>query len=442
MAAKLSYLEQVIGENPEAVLAIREVPHFRECSDNLLRLIYKYGRIFSLQANEELTRENEFDQWVFFILGGRLAVYVGDELVDTITSTMVGERCILGEPRGATLRAADDGITALGIDMALLDALRERQGQGAESAAVLIELLSIIATEIVRRVANLSYAHYDISGKYEKNRGLEQSTDLIEKIKTNSFQNDPYTNLEIYKYLHRVDKWMLALCTAGETPVVDTRKLYALGINSGRHDLIGGMIAKLSERNGAPSPPAGEEDPQIRTFSFVDFCLRALRALNAERGRGGAENDPKPIPMEAWRERFRLDDSLKVDLKGICGWLKRALGYSDVELVQALMLILKEGSEYTAQINDSIKAMVSELSRISFITKLESAAPATEASLWEYLDRKKPEELIPLISQHVLGVHLVKPFLDGLERLGNTTAGEGSGNPELTGQSQIDSLFD
>ena len=119
MTLRATYLEQVLGENPEAVFAIREVPLFYDCTDPLLQLIYRYGRIFALGHGEELTRENEFDQWVFFVLSGRLAVYVDGDRVDTISSSMVGERCILGEPRRATLRAADEGIVALGVDISI-----------------------------------------------------------------------------------------------------------------------------------------------------------------------------------------------------------------------------------------------------------------------------------------------------------------------------------
>ncbi len=92
MTVKANYLQQILGDNEEAQLAIREIPYFRDCSDKLLRLIFRYGRVFSLQEGEELTREGEFDQWVFIVLSGRLAVYVGDDRVDVTTSSLVGER--------------------------------------------------------------------------------------------------------------------------------------------------------------------------------------------------------------------------------------------------------------------------------------------------------------------------------------------------------------
>ena len=413
MAPKTNYLEQILGKNPDAVSAIREIPFFRNSSDSLLQLIYRYGRIFALNYNEALTREHEFDQWVFFVLDGRLAVYVGEDRVDTISSSLVGERCILGEPRKATLRAAEEGMTALGVDMAILDTLQQAGEQNAENASVFVELLAAIAGEIVRRVSDRCYTHFDITGKQVTYLNLEKSSEIVEELRQNAYRTDPRANLEVYKFVQRADRALLALCREGGSLEVDTRKLYALCMNAGRQQLIRDLAGALRLSLKAPQPGARNPEPSgagRADYSFPDFSARTFAAL----GEGTAEGTRKQIPKAEWRRYFQAGTELAVDLGKICNWLKKNAGFSDLELVDTLMVILKEASEYTAAINASIKSAVREIGQIEFITQVEAGGRSIDVPIAEFLETRSPEELIPMFSKHVLEVHLIHPYLDEL----------------------------
>ena len=54
MEVKTNYLGALLGGDQNARMAIREIPLFRTCSDELLELVFRYGRIFSLREGETL----------------------------------------------------------------------------------------------------------------------------------------------------------------------------------------------------------------------------------------------------------------------------------------------------------------------------------------------------------------------------------------------------
>ena len=461
MTTKANYLEQIIGENAEAVMAIREIPHFKNCSPRLLKLVYKYGRIFSLRHDEELTREQEFDQWVFFIIRGRMAVYVEGECVDTISSALVGERCILGEARKATLRAAEEGIMALGIDMAMLDALNQPAGQDSEDAAVTVELLSIIVGEIVDRVAVLSINQLDISRKYSTYHESEELSDIVSRLRSDADGGDRRFNLELYKYLNRHDRGALALCLEPDRVTVDAKKVYAHYVNTGRQDALYALGRKLRAfLAGAAGGENGTGKPLCDFFSLVGN----IAAKEGERHDRRAEPNSARLPMtEAkWRRQFRLGRDATVDLVRVCDWLRSAYAYTEVELADALMIMLKEASDATAQINRSIENMLKELNRIRFIKQIGSAPEGQDKSMAEYFESRPVDEMIPMFSKNILQVHLINPYLDNLGGGGDPSAGgpstgsepvasdpggdapaaDESDAPRIVDQSAVDALFD
>ncbi|MCH8843087.1 MAG: Crp/Fnr family transcriptional regulator [SAR324 cluster bacterium] len=414
METRTNYIDQVLGDNPDALMAIREVPHFRDSSRKLLDLIYKYGRIFALNEGEVLTREKEFDQWVFFILSGRLAVYVDDEWVDTISSSLVGERCILGEPRKATLQAAEEGMTALGVDMALLDLLNDPDRPDGEDLSVCVELLSLITGEILNRIVDLAYNQIDVAGKHRTYLDSEHTAEIIHKLRENAYAADPQVNIEVFKFLKSRANFRLASCLSGDGITVDTRKFYAHCVNIGEHGLIYDLAETLRRGNdssgGVRSPSAAIN--RNSPFHFKDFA-RIVGERISERDR--ERNPVNGVTASGWKSRFKLSNELQIDLPGVCAWLGQSHGFSEIDLIETLMIILKEASDYTARINASIKSMIRELGEIKFLRKLQSVATETDASAPDFYISRTPEEMIPLFSKHVLEVHLIKPYLERLK---------------------------
>ncbi|MCZ6843453.1 MAG: hypothetical protein O7G32_11560, partial [SAR324 cluster bacterium] len=420
MNVKANYIEQVLGENQDALYAIREIPHFKHSSEELLKLIYTYGRVYALREGEQLTREGEFDQWVFFVLNGKLAVYVGEEWVDTISSSLVGERCILGEPRKATLSAGEGGVTALGVDMAILDTLESAGGHDPQKFQVYGELLSIITGEIINRIADLAYNQLEISNKLAINVKSEAVTDVINGFLAHEYRGRPEVNMAIYKFLARKDRVLLGMALESDKITVDTRKLFALCVNSGRTALtleLANLVHDFSlEDSQALEEDAGHYTEQFNFYAFVgQVYARIIEQYGATKfGQPGG----RPLRESAWRQKFRLRGSMSVDLANVCIWLKSAYRFTDLEIVEALRFMLHEASAYTDQINMANRQIMIELSRIKVLQKLDSIVNDSEKFTPQFYDSKTLEEMIPEFSKQILEVHLIKPYMERLEQAG------------------------
>lgn len=440
MDIQASYLENVLGSNQEAKFAIREIPHFRDCSDDLLKLVFTYGRIFSLEVGECLTREGEFDQWVYFLLGGKLAVLVGGEQVDTISSSMVGERCIFGQARKATLNADEGGIRALGIDMAILDTLQGGNGESAENVRVYSELLSIITEEIIDRVAELAYIQLDVGSKLAVNIQSDEVADIISGLIANSYSGDPQANIAIYKFLMKRDRALLALSLQPDKITVDTTRFYAHCVNSGRLEWALDLAHILYDLQHGAHAGGGSASGFMGRRNFYRFVhdvfeqvAERCRKTQAERG------NTREITETGWREYFRMGPDLHISLAPVCQWLQNAYGFTDLQVVDILVMILQQASAYTAEINKTNKEMMVELSQIKGLKKLEAITENPGIVNSVFFDTRPTEEMIPLFSRHVLEVHLINPYL---ERIGKPAAASPAASPEAGDASQVTAAED
>ena len=445
MEVKTNYLGALLGGDQNARMAIREIPLFRTCSDELLELVFRYGRIFSLREGETLTREGEFDQWVYFVIDGRLEVFVDGERVDSITSSLVGERCILGEPRKATLKAGAEGINALGVDMALLDALRDPAHSERDNLTVYLELLGRIVGEIVQRVAEMEFNRMGVVQKHRIILQAVAQSDIVEKFKDNAFQEDKAASFAIHRYLNRHEPVMLSEATFGDPFDVDTRRIYVLCMEWGRLDVLFDLADQLTalNENGAEKPSEVEGDPD-HVWNFSDFLRRAHEAIlvrHTEQHGGTA-----PIPPAELRLFFTLNYDFEIDLRGLAAWLSRVQGYPEQELAEVLMVLLREVSAYTAQVNAGMKRLLVELKSIHFIKELETTAERALSDISEFYDTTPPEDLIPFFSKNILEVHLIQPYLDALADMSapETGAGEDASGaaPAAESKELLDSLFD
>ena len=254
MNRETSYLGNLLGDVPEARMAIRELPLFRTCSEDLLDLAFRYGRIFSLREGEDLTREGEFDQWVYFVIDGRLEVYVDEERVDTITSSLVGERCILGEPRRATLKASRGGINALGVDMSLLDTLTDPAQAGGENLPIYLELLGRIVGEIVERVAEMEFNRMNVVHKHGILTQSERITGIVDHLRQNGFSDNQEAEFTIHRHLVRHEPVLLSRATDTDPFKVDTRRVYTLCLEWGRPDILHDLAEAVCRQSGPGFP--------------------------------------------------------------------------------------------------------------------------------------------------------------------------------------------
>ena len=446
MEPRANYIAQVLGENQGALYAIREIPHFRNCSEELLNLVYTYGRVFSLMEGETLTREGEFDQWVYFIINGKLAVHVGGDWIDTISSALVGERCILGEPRKATLSAGEGGVMALGVDMAVLDALQENENSGKNQIRIYSELLSIITGEIITRIAELSSNQLDISSKLSMYHKLDLEAEIVTGMMENAYLDDREVNMVIHKHLMKNDREELTLSLKEDRFRVDTRKLCSNFLNRG----LNGKIPELADEiftflnASGKFPPPDLEMGDGAGYDFHHFVGSIAGKMEEKfRSRPESSRAGKSMTLSGWRENFRLSDQFSVDLDKTIGWLESVYRFSAVEIIDFLKFLLQEGSEYTAAINRSTQKMISYLTQLKSMKKLETSRKAVDQVQLDYYSSTSTEDMIPIFSKHILEVHLVNPYLEEI------TMSEGfhddSGQPSSSqgaGEDLLKDLFD
>ncbi len=447
MSDKTGYLASILGRDTEALMALREVPAFHDCSAPLLEMLFRYGKVAVLRQGQDLTREGEFDQWVYFIISGQLAVYVGDEHVDTISSSLVGERCILGEHRRATLRATHEGVTALGVDMALLDALRDRASEVREPISVYLELLSIIASEVVNRIAELEFNLLDFSYKYVAHKRTERVSDILRDLREGAYADERSANFAVYRYLLKHHPVALSRCVAGEGAAVDTCQLYRDAVLNGDYPLLYGVAdavqaARAVEEaaaNGA-APAAPGKAPEADSFASFVTSLAGLIA----RQHGGQHWDEAAVQAVAGgiRKRMGLDGALRVDLHGLIRWLIAEHRFTAEDTIDLLMTVLKESSDVTARINGRIKSMVHELAQTRFAKELGARPLEPLTNVAEYYHSTPLDELIPFFSRNILDVYLVQPYMERLHALegGAWDGRSGAASQEPAGL--ISTLFD
>jgi CRP-like cAMP-binding protein len=426
MVVTTNYLANILGRDPEALLALREVPAFHDCSGQLLELLFRYGKVAQLHEGQELIREGQFDQWVYFIMQGKLAVFLGGQHVDTISSSLVGERCILGEHRRATLRATEQGVTALGVDMALLDALRDHSSTVREPISVYLELLSIIAGEVVNRIAELEFNLLDFTYKYRAHSRTEQLSNILRELAQGAYRVNRNANFAVYRYLLKHDPVSLQRCVGGDGYTVDTRRLYADAVLEGNHALLYATAEAVQAARHAEGTANGGESGGDETYDYARFVTHITQAMLTQHGAHQWGEEAAQTLATGIRRRMRLNEEHKVDLRGLMRWLIAEYRYTAEDTIDVLMTMLKESSDYTARVNGEIKAMVHELTKTRFAKELHSAALGQGLSAAEYYHTTPVEELIPFFSQNILDVYLVQPYL---ARLHASEAGAWEGQP-------------
>lgn len=111
--------------NKEMIERMRNIRVFSSLSERQLSEISKLSKIRKYDAGEVLIREGDYDQWVYFLVFGELAISVGATEVARIRrlGDVFGEMGIIdGSPRSASITALKPTI-CLAVDGAILERL-------------------------------------------------------------------------------------------------------------------------------------------------------------------------------------------------------------------------------------------------------------------------------------------------------------------------------
>lgn len=308
-----NYCRAILGDNPAAKSAIRIIPELSTCSDELLEMIYTFGKTVDVKAGEPLINEGLFDQWVYFIIKGQLDVFLEGKKLGSISGSLVGERCILGEPRGASLVAGQGGVMALGVEMTIIDELfreindfqritqdkAELQKFSQEKMAIGLELLSIVLSEVIVRIINLNQ-----SGVIIYDRLMESKKRL--EVEKQSRPDDA------------ADKKNHDPVPANEWSKKDFRDLIQL--------------------------------------YFADFSKKVYKAVSEHEKMSG---NTKSANIQQWNSVFSLGSNFQIDLKETFDWLRDEFGYSNAELIDTAVTIFEIASQYTSTASQTVSELLS-----------------------------------------------------------------------------------
>ncbi|MBU3917971.1 hypothetical protein KKA14_20780 [bacterium] len=301
-----NYCEAILGQDKNAKESIRLIPQLSSCSDNLLDLIFKYSKPVNLKYGEELIREGLYDQWVYFIVDGDMEVRIAGQKLGSTGGPIVGERCILGEPRGASLVAGENGLMALGIEMSLIDEINRDINAFSQSATdkkeclrysdeklrYALELLLLILNQVIKRVIELNGTCIGL---------LRKLTDtLIEEVDQNP---------------------------------------------SGDHQNIQEDSIEIAD-----------SDFFKHQSEFFSFLRKAYyTAMKNE----GTSKRFRVIPFERWEEIFVFQKDYNLPLVEAFAMLNKRQGIPNSECIELAILAFEITSKYTAEVNKSLNEVLS-----------------------------------------------------------------------------------
>jgi CRP-like cAMP-binding protein len=132
---------------------IKKIPFLRSYEDRFLRKILELSKMRRYSPGEVITREGEYDSWLYVILAGEVKVVKNDEELARLDAHggTFGELAVIdGEARSASIFALSE-TTCLAIDGSIIDRLEACERQEFES--VYFRLLSEILAHRLRQTS-------------------------------------------------------------------------------------------------------------------------------------------------------------------------------------------------------------------------------------------------------------------------------------------------
>lgn len=144
----------------EIVSRMRRVAAFDNLSQHQLDEVIKVSRLRKYEPGEELIIEGDYDQHVFFLITGNLAIRRKGKELGHIRrlGDVFGEMGIIdGSPRSATICATEPTL-CLAVDLAFIDRLNGADKTMAEAVfyRVFAKILSARLREANRRIGELT----------------------------------------------------------------------------------------------------------------------------------------------------------------------------------------------------------------------------------------------------------------------------------------------
>jgi len=143
-----------LQDRSDLIEVIRKIPFFSSYTDEQLLEILSLSRIRTFEPGEYITRQGEYDSWLYIVLSGAVNVSSEGTTIAQIRDAgqTIGEMALVdGEPRSASAKAVAK-TTTLAIDMSLSERLNESEKERFE--AVYYKLLAKILVDRLRKTTH------------------------------------------------------------------------------------------------------------------------------------------------------------------------------------------------------------------------------------------------------------------------------------------------
>ncbi len=153
-------LEEGMQESPylkgrdDLIETLKKIPFLHSYADKFLKKILELSKLRRYQAGEVITRQGEYDAWLYVIISGEVRVVKDEEEIAKLDARggTFGELAVIdGEARSASVYATKDNTNCIAIDSSFKDRLTPEDR--VEFEAVYYRLLAEILAHRLRNTS-------------------------------------------------------------------------------------------------------------------------------------------------------------------------------------------------------------------------------------------------------------------------------------------------
>ncbi|PKN66315.1 MAG: cyclic nucleotide-binding domain-containing protein [Deltaproteobacteria bacterium HGW-Deltaproteobacteria-15] len=114
------------SDNKEILDKLRLMPALKRLNEEDLDGVLSLSRIQRFEEGEIIIREGQYDNWIYFLISGKIAIEKKGEAIGVLQERgdIFGEMGIIdGSPRSATIRAVDKSV-CFAMDASYIDRLK------------------------------------------------------------------------------------------------------------------------------------------------------------------------------------------------------------------------------------------------------------------------------------------------------------------------------
>jgi CRP-like cAMP-binding protein len=115
-----------LSDNKELIEKFRSLPLFRDFPANRFNEILEMSKIMEFEPSEEIIKEGQYDNWIYFLLSGKVGICKQGESISILNrrGDLFGEMGIIdGSPRSASIMAIEK-TSCLAVDISFMDRLK------------------------------------------------------------------------------------------------------------------------------------------------------------------------------------------------------------------------------------------------------------------------------------------------------------------------------